>query len=93
MDELKISRDLVERMLHCLQDHDPQCRDPLIAAQYLSTLCALLVAKNTSSETEARGLLHQLYAFMGQVCEAESGSPDPSDQAFGMWYPPGNDGA
>ena len=95
MDELRISRDFVERMLHSLQEHDQQCRDPLVAAQYLSALSALLVAKNTLSEVEARGLLQQLYSFMEHVCEAESSPPAPdlSHQAFGMWYPPSDDGA
>ncbi len=93
VDELKISHAFVERMLDCLREHDQQCRDPLVAAQYLSALCALLVAKNTPSEVEARSLLQQLYAFMEQVCGAESTSPEPSGEAFGMWYPSGDDGA
>ena len=96
MQPINLSRELVQKLMHALSEHDAQCQDPMISAQYLAAVIGLLVANVNQPASEKEELLRQINAFsehvMNDVTHQAPQRPEPPAadpaQAFGIWKPP-----
>ena len=96
MQPINLSRELVQKLMHALNEHDAQCQDTMISAQYLAAVIGLLVANIDRPSSDKEELLRQITAFSGQVMNdvinqgqqrPEPPAADPA-KAFGIWKPP-----
>ena len=96
MQPLNLSRELLQNLVRVLHEHDEQCQDSMISAQYLAAVVGLLVGNVDRPTAEKEEILSELNAFSQHVLqdvigEAESRpAPPPVDpaKAFGIWKPP-----
>ena len=91
MEQINLSRRLVEELVEVLQRREPTCNDNLTAAQYLTAVVACLVASHTASPVPKDEILEELAHFMRHVYADLSHAPSPSpspQSAFGIWKPP-----
>lgn len=97
MEPINLSRELVQKLMRVLNEHDAQCQDTLISAQYLAAVLGLLIGSGDRPSGEKEELLREINAFSGHVmndimdqAEQRPAPPaaDPS-KAFGIWKPPG----
>ena len=96
MEPINLNRDLVQALLHTLSEHDAQCRDTMISAQYLAAVIGLLVANVQRPLSEKEEMLKQINMFsehvMSDVIKQEQQRPEPPAadpaKAFGIWKPP-----
>lgn len=96
MQPINLSRELVQKLMRILNEHDAQCQDTLISAQYLAAVTGLLVGSLERPSSEKEELLSEINAFSGHVmndvinqAQQRPAPPaaDPS-KAFGIWKPP-----
>lgn len=96
MEPINLSRELVQKLMRILNEHDAQCEDTLISAQYLAAVLGLLVGSIDRPSEEKEELLREINAFSGHVmsdiinqAQQRPAPPtaDPS-KAFGIWKPP-----
>ena len=96
MQPINLSRELMQKLMHALSEHDAQCQDTMISAQYLAAVIGLLVANVNRPTPEKEELLSQINAFSGHVMndvinqaqqQPEPPAADPA-KAFGIWKPP-----
>ena len=96
MQPINLSRELVQKLMHVLNEHDAQSQDTLISAQYLAAVLGVLVGSIDRPSEEKEELLREINAFSGHVmndimnqAQQRSAPPaaDPS-KAFGIWKPP-----
>ena len=97
MEPLNLSRELVQKLVQVLHEHDSQCEDTMISAQYLAAVIGLLVGNVNRPASEKEEILREINSFSQHVmndvmgkAEQRPASPaaDPS-KAFGIWKPPG----
>lgn len=96
MQPINLSRELVQKLMQALSEHDAQCQDTMISAQYLAAVIGLLVANVDRPPSDKEELLRQINAFSGHVLndvinqaqqQPEPPAADPA-KAFGIWKPP-----
>ena len=96
MQPINLSRDLVQELMRTLNEHDAQCQDTMISAQYLAAVVGLLVGSLDRPPDEKEELLKEINAFSGHVMndvmkqaqqKPEPPAADPA-KAFGIWKPP-----
>lgn len=97
MEPINLSRDLVQSLMRVLHEHDAQCQDTLVSAQYLAAVVGLLVGNINREPSEKEEILREINSFsqhvLGDVMSQAQQRPappaaDPS-KAFGIWKPPG----
>ncbi len=94
--QINLSRELVKELLSSLCEHDDQCQDTVIAAQYFAAVIGLLIANVDQPASERKELLKQINEFSEHVLKDVSDKsrprtpPRPADpaKAFGIWKPP-----
>ena len=93
MNEIKLTKELADKVTAILCEHEPMCQDRLISAQYLTALTGYLLASQPMPDNNAREILGELSAFMHHVYDDLHGSQqqaapqgDP-EKAFGIWKP------
>ena len=93
---INLSRELLQQLMHVLQEHDAQCQDTMVSAQYLAAVVGLLVGNVNRPPSEKEELLGEINAFSGHVMNdvinqaqqrPEPPAADPA-KAFGIWKPP-----
>ncbi len=88
MEQINLSRRLVEEIVEVLRHREPACDDALIAAQYLAAVVAYLVASDSASPAHKDDLLEELRDFMRHVYTDLSRARPRAQSAFGIWKPP-----
>ena len=96
MQPINLSRELVQKLMHALSEHDTQCQDTMISAQYLAAIIGLLVGNINRPSDEKEELLREINAFSGHVMNdvmdkaQQQPAPPAADpaKAFGIWKPP-----
>ena len=96
--ELKLSQPLVQKLLQDLCANDPECKNEMVACQYLAAVIGYLVGAQNFSAEQKKEMTDELTAFVHHVMtdvanqqvtpqqQQTPASPDPS-QAFGIWRP------
>lgn len=96
MEPINLNRELVQKLMRVLNEHDTQCEDTLISAQYLAAVLGMLVGSIDRPPEEKDELLREINAFsrhvMNDIMNQAQQRPappaaDPS-KAFGIWKPP-----
>ena len=87
MEQLKLSKDLIEAVLSAVQAADPEAEDDFVAIQYLAAINGFLVANQDFPLAQKRDLLEQLHALTQSVLEDVEESHKPADSALGVWRP------
>ena len=96
MQPINLTRELVQSLMRVLNEHDPQCQDAMISAQYLAAVIGVLVGNTDRPLAEKEELLREISAFSGHVLSdvndraRQRPSPPVADpaKAFGIWKPP-----
>lgn len=80
-DGIKLSRDLIDKLIQTIGDHDPQAKeDMIINLQYLCAVTGYLAADYPGPASERDELLEHLYAFMKHVCDDRTDSEQQQQQ-------------
>jgi len=91
MDQLKLSRELIEKIEHVLVEEDERARNPLLAGQYLAAIIGFIVGNHNIPTGEKNEIMNELNAFSKYVYEdvtkqRQQAAP-PQGEAFGIWKP------
>ena len=97
MQPLNLNRELVQKLLRVLHEHDDQCKESMVAAQYLAAVVGLLIGNSDRSPDEKQEIIKEINAFSLHVLndfierQPQPPAPPPADpsKAFGIWKPPG----
>lgn len=94
MDQLKLSRELIEKIEQVLVAEDDRAKNPLIAGQYLSAIVGFIVGNHNMPATEKEDIMNELNAFAKYVYDDVSRQQQqpiqpmqPKGEAFGIWKP------
>ncbi len=93
---INLNRELVQKLMHVLNEHDAQCQDTMISVQYFAAVAGLLVGSLNRPDSEKEELLSEINAFSGHVMNdvmnqaKQRPAPPAADpsKAFGIWKPP-----
>lgn len=86
MASIKLSEDLLNRLLATLAEHDENAKEPQFAAQYLAAVMGLLIAEQDFTQDQKEQLLEELQGLAKYVIQQRSQQP-PAQEAFGIWRP------
>ncbi len=94
-DELKLSKELVDNVMHAVVSIDSRAKDPFVGSQYLTAIVGYVVGSSAIEDTEKKEILDELNAFMHHVCQdisqsqpaAHTAPVAPPGSAFGIWKP------
>ena len=91
MDQLKLSRELIEKIEKVLVAEDERARNPLIAGQYLSAITGFIVGNHDLPSGEKNEIMNELNAFAKYVYDditrQRKQTMQPKGEAFGIWKP------
>ncbi|MCY4641610.1 MAG: hypothetical protein OXC41_02785 [Gammaproteobacteria bacterium] len=91
MDQLKLSKGLIENIKKILVEADERAENPLLASQYLAAITGFLVGNHNLPTGEKNEIMNELVAFTKYVYEDVSGQRQdairPKGEAFGIWKP------
>ncbi len=94
MNEIKLTKELADKVVAVLCEHEPMCEDRLVATQYMTAVTGYLLASQPMSDSDGQELLGELTAFLRHVYDdlrapQQQPAPAPVDpeQAFGIWKP------
>lgn len=95
MSGIQLSADLVSDVRDILIKHDPTAENDMFFMQYLTAITGFVLAHQTSSDLDKRGLLNDLHVFSGQVLDQMENDIRNQDirrqpqqeEAFGIWKP------
>ena len=91
MDELKLSKELIDKVQQVLVVEDERAKNPLLASQYLSAIIGYLVGNHNLPAGEKNEIMNELNAFSKYVYEditrQRQVAMQPKGEAFGIWKP------
>lgn len=91
MDQLKLSRELIEKVQKILVDADERAENPLLAGQYLAAIAGFMVGNHDLPTGEKNEIMNELVAFAKYVYEdvtrQRQAAIRPQGEAFGIWRP------
>ena len=91
MDQLKLSRELIEKIEKVLIEEDERAKNPLLAGQYLSAIIGFIVGNHDLPTDEKNEIMNELNAFAKYVYEditkQRQQTTQPKGEAFGIWKP------
>lgn len=94
MDQLKLSKQLVDKLQQVITDEDERAKDPLLASQYLAAVIGFMVGNHDFSAGEKSEVMNELNAFAKHVCDdiarQKQATMRPKGEAFGIWKPGDN---
>ena len=67
MDQLKLSRELIEKIEKVLVEEDERARNPLLAGQYLAAIIGFIVGNHDLPSGEKNEIMNELNAFSKYV--------------------------
>ena len=99
-DELKLSKELVDSVMHAVVSIDDRAKDPFVGSQYLTAIVGYVVGSSALQDNEKKEIMDELSSFMHHVCQDVAQSSPPAAQAapqsapvappgsaFGIWKP------
>ena len=94
MDQLRLSRELIDKVQQVLIDEDERAKNPLLAGQYLSAIIGFMVGNHDLPSGEKGEIMNELNAFSKYVYEditrQRQVTMQPKGEAFGIWKPGDN---
>ncbi len=91
MDQLKLSRELIEKIEKVLVEEDERAKNPLLAGQYLSAIIGFIVGNHDLPSSEKNEIMNELNAFAKHVYDditrQRQQNIQPRGEAFGIWKP------
>jgi hypothetical protein len=92
MSELKLSVPLIQSIQKLIVDTDPEARDGMVTAQYLSAVMGFLVGSQKLAAQAKREAMDELCDFARYVMQdvdsqAQSAAAAPTQEALGVWRP------
>ena len=91
MDQLKLSKGLIENILKVLIEADERADNPLMAGQYLAAILGFVVGNHNLPSGEKNEIMNELVAFTKYVYEDVMRQGEnmmrPQGEAFGIWKP------
>ncbi|MDE0250667.1 MAG: hypothetical protein OXK72_06630 [Gammaproteobacteria bacterium] len=91
MDQLKLSKELIENIQRILVDADERAVNPLMAGQYLAAILGFIVGNHNLPSGEKNEIMNELVAFTKYVYEdvirQRENTMRPQGEAFGIWKP------
>lgn len=97
-DELKLSKELVDNVMHAVVSIDERAKDPFVGSQYLTAIVGYVVGSSSIQDQEKKDIMDELSSFMHHVCQDVAQSQPaaqpiqqapvaPPGSAFGIWKP------
>ena len=95
-DELKLSKELVDNVMHTVVSIDDRAKDPFVGSQYLAAIVGYIVGSSSIQPNEKKEIMDELSSFMHHVCQdvaqpqapaAPAAPVAPPGSAFGIWKP------
>ena len=98
-DELKLSKELVDNVMHAVVSIDERAKDPFVGSQYLTAIVGYVVGSSSIQDSEKKEIMDELSSFMHHVCQDVAQSQPaavqqpaaapvaPPGSAFGIWKP------
>ncbi|MDE0412111.1 MAG: hypothetical protein OXI37_07865, partial [Gammaproteobacteria bacterium] len=87
MDQLKLSKELIENIQRILVDADERAVNPLMAGQYLAAILGFIVGNHNLPSGEKNEIMNELVAFTKYVYEdvirQRENTMRPQGEAFG----------
>ena len=91
MDQLKLSRELIEKIEKVLVEEDDRARNPLLAGQYLAAIIGFIVGNHDLPTGEKNEIMNELNAFskyvFDDITRQRQQTMQPRGEAFGIWKP------
>ena len=91
MDQLRLSKELVNKIQQVLVDEDERTKNPLLASQYLAAVIGFIVGNCDLPEGEKNEVMNELNAFSkyvyNDISEKKQVAVSPKGEAFGIWKP------
>lgn len=91
MDQLKLSKHLVDKLQQVLIDEDDRAKNPLLASQYLAAVIGFIVGNHNLPSGEKNEVMNELNAFSKYVYDditrQRQAAIRPKGEAFGIWKP------
>ena len=94
MDQLRLSKELIDKVQQVLIEQDERARNPLLASQYLSAIIGYIIANHDLPAAEKNEIMTELNAFSKYVYDDLATQKQtitrPKGEAFGIWKPGDN---
>lgn len=91
MDQLKLSKELIEKIEKVLVEEDERARNPLLAGQYLAAIIGFIVGNHDLPSGEKNEIMNELNAFSkyvyDDITKQRQQTAQPKGEAFGIWKP------
>ncbi|MDH3609494.1 MAG: hypothetical protein OEQ24_09675 [Gammaproteobacteria bacterium] len=91
MDQLKLSRELIEKIEKVLVEEDQRAKNPLLAGQYLAAIIGFIVGNHDLPSGEKNEIMNELNAFAkyvyDDITKQRQQTMQPVGEAFGIWKP------
>jgi len=94
MDQLRLSKELINKIQQVLVDEDERAKNPLLASQYLAAVIGFIVGNHDLPTGEKNEVMNELNAFSkyvyNDIAEKRQAAVPPKGEAFGIWKPGDN---
>ncbi len=91
MDQLKLSKKLIDKLQRVLIEEDERAKNPLLASQYLAAVIGFIVGNHDLPTGEKSEIMNELNAFAKYVYDDMTRQKQvtmrPTGEAFGIWKP------
>ena len=91
MDQLKLSRELIEEIQKVLTEADERAANPILAGQYLAAITGFVIGSHDLPTGEKNEIMNEIVAFAKYVYEdvtrQRQANIRPKGEAFGIWKP------
>ncbi|MCY4420457.1 MAG: hypothetical protein OXC42_04300 [Gammaproteobacteria bacterium] len=91
MDQLKLSRELIENIEKILIESDERAANPILAGQYLAAITGFIIGNQDMPTGEKNEVMNEIVGFAKYVYEdvtrQRQTSMRPKGEAFGVWKP------
>ena len=94
MDQLRLSKELINKIQQVLVDEDERAKNPLLASQYLAAVIGFIMGNHDLPTGEKNEVMNELNAFSkyvyNDIAEKRQVAVPPKGEAFGIWKPGDN---
>ena len=91
MDQLRLSRELIENVIKVLVEADERAGNPILAGQYLAAITGFVIGNHDLPKGEKDEIMNEVTAFAKYVYEditqQRQAEMRPRGEAFGTWKP------